>query len=389
MKNNTQYFLIISILNLIFFLNAYSQEPFNFNVTELEILDNGNTINGRKGGTATGDNGLKIKADNFTYDKILNVLNAHGNVKITDEINDYEITSEKITYLKDQEKIFTNGKTEAIFETKYNFISRNVLFLKDKMILSSSEKSQLKDRDINLYKFDKFNYSIKDGILKAKQIEIISDFNKPKNEREYYYFNDGIVDIKKKDFIASKTKIKIKKNSFDNSKNDPRIYGVSSDKKGEITTINKGTFTSCAKNDDCPPWSISSSKILHDKQKKQIIYNDALLKIYDVPVLYFPKFFHPDPSVKRQSGFLQPQLNNSNILGSSFRLPYFHVLADNKDFTFTPTIFDNDIYMVQNEYRQENKNSSLISDLGFAEGYKSVITDNKKKILGIFLLSLI
>ena len=25
------------------------------------------------------------------------------------------------------------------------------------------------------------------------------------------------------------------------------------------------------------------------------------------------KFFHPDPTVKRQSGLLKPQLNNSNI----------------------------------------------------------------------------
>ena len=48
--------------------------------------------------------------------------------------------------------------------------------------------------------------------------------------------------------------------------------------------------------------------------KKQLIYDDAILKVYNMPVLYFPKFFHPDPTVVRQSGFLQPQLNNSDIL---------------------------------------------------------------------------
>ena len=46
---------------------------------------------------------------------------------------------------------------------------------------------------------------------------------------------------------------------------------------------------------------------------------------------YFPKFFHPGPSVKRQSGLLVPHINNSNILGSSLQIPYFHVLSDNKD----------------------------------------------------------
>ena len=381
MKNNIKY-LIIIIINILTLSSSNGDEPFNFNVTELQITDNGNTISGFKGGTVTTDDGLKIDANNFKYDKLLNILNAHGNVKITDTLNNYIILSEKITYVKEQEKIFTNGKTQAILESRYNFLSKNVILLKNEMILSSSEKSSLTDGDINLYNFGKFRYFINDGILKAKKIEIVSNYKKSVNEKEFYYFDDSIIDIKKKDFTASKTKIRIKKNIFDDTKNDPRIYGVSSKKKDNITTINKGIFTSCAINDTCPPWSISSKKIIHDSKKKQIIYKDALLKIYDVPVLYFPKFFHPDPSVKRQSGFLQPQLNNSNILGSSFLLPYFHVLGDNKDFTLTPTIFDKDIYMLQNEYRQENKKSSFIGDMGFAKGYKSVITDNKKKNIG-------
>ncbi len=382
MKNKIRYLIIAIIVNFFFIIHVNGNEPFNLDVTEIEILNNGDIIKGHKGGTATTDNGLKIKAESFEYDKILNILVAIGNVKITDDVNDYIIHSDKITYIKDQEKIFTKGKTEAILESRYKFLSKNVLLLRDDMILSSNEKSSLKDKDVYLYKFDKFNYSFYEGILKAKQIEIIFNYKKSEDKKDFYFFDDAIIDIKNKDFTAGNTKIKIKKNIFENSKNDPRIYGVSSKKRGEITTIKKGIFTSCALNDDCPPWSINSSEILHDSKKKQIIYKNALLKIYDMPVLYFPKFFHPDPSVGRQSGFLQPQLNNSNILGSSFRIPYFHVLTDNKDLTFTPSVFDKDIYMIQNEYRQENKNSSLIADLGFAKGYKSVVTDNKKKNIG-------
>ena len=382
MKNNNLFFLFILIFNCLIVINAKGNEPFKFNVTEIEIIDNGNTIKGTKGGTVTTDDGLKIEANTFVYDKMLNILNAYGNVKITDFINDYEIFSEKITYIKKQEKIFTNGKTKAILESKYTFKSKNVLFLKNEMNLSSSEKSSLDDGKLILYKFDEFEYSINEQILKAKKIEIISNYKKTKNEKDFYYFDDGFINIKNKDFTASKTKIKIKKDTFDNSENDPRIYGASSKKKGHITTINKGIFTSCALNDTCPPWSISSNKILHDAQKRQIIYENALLKIYDIPVLYFPKFFHPDPSVKRQSGLLQPQLNNSTILGSSVRLPYFHVLDDDKDLTLTPGIFDKDIYMLQNEYRQENKKSSFIKDLGFVNGYKSSNTNNKKKNIG-------
>ena len=80
-------------------------------------------------------------------------------------------------------------------------------------------------------------------------------------------------------------------------------------------------------------------KIIHDKKKRQIDYKNAWLKIYNVPVMYFPKFFHPDPTVDRKSGFLIPQLNNSNKLGTSMTIPYFNVISDSADFTFKPRIF--------------------------------------------------
>ena len=43
-------------------------------------------------------------------------------------------------------------------------------------------------------------------------------------------------------------------------------------------------------------------------KKKKIKYDNATLRIYDYPIVYFPKFFHPDPTVNRQSGFLTPTI---------------------------------------------------------------------------------
>ena len=80
------------------------------------------------------------------------------------------------------------------------------------------------------------------------------------------------------------------KGVFNNEKQDPRIYGSSSYGDIDQTVINKGVFTSCSLNNNCPPWSIKAEKIIHDKIKRDMIYKNAILKIYDVPVLYFPKF---------------------------------------------------------------------------------------------------
>ena len=147
---------------------------------------------------------------------------------------------------------------------------------------------------------------------------------------------------------------------------DPRLKGVSSMGNNDITLINKGIFTSCSKNNKCPPWQIQSNKIRHNLAKKTIYYDNAVLKVYDFPIFYFPKFFHPDPSVKRQSGFLMPTFEDSISVGSSFGVPYYHVLADNKDFTVKPRFYsDQKKILLQSEYRHVNKKSNHIVDFSY------------------------
>ena len=93
-----------------------------------------------------------------------------------------------------------------------------------------------------------------------------------------------------------------------------------------------------------------------------IHYKGASLKIYDKKVFYFPKFFHPDPTVKRQTGFLIPRLQENSTTGLSLKLPYFIALAENKDITFSPRFFNNDKLLLQSEFRQKNKKSDQIVD---------------------------
>ena len=326
-----------------------------------------------------------INSDKMKYNKILNSINANGNVKIDDKKKKYTIYANDINYLRNVEKIFTKGKTRALINSEYDFNSYDVQLLRNENILSSKKKSTILDKKSKLYEIDSFEYNIESELLKAKNLYIVFDSLVSSGESDNLKFDDGIFNLKDNSYIASKTEINLKKNSFDNTDNDPRLIGASSRSKNQITNVNKGIFTSCKKIDGkCPPWSIKAKKITHDKIKKQLIYDHAILNVYDKPVMYFPKFFHPDPTVERQSGFLRPQLNNSDILGTSIYMPYFHVISENKDFTFKPTWFDNDIYMLQNEYREENKNSSFIADFSVTKGYKSSLSNNKNSISHLF-----
>ena len=115
-----------------------------------------------------------------------------------------------------------------------------------------------------------------------------------------------------------------------------------------------------------------------------ITYDKSTLQLYDVPVFYFPKFFHPDPTVKRQSGFLIPSLINSSKNGTSTRIPYYHVIDDHKDLTITPQFYFNKDFLIQNEFRQKEKNTSHITDFSlkkFEKSSKSHFFSNTKKKL--------
>ena len=325
-------------------------------------------------------NGINIEAEIFEYKRLDNIIYAKNNVEVNYSLKDYFISAEGLKYFKNDEKVITEGKTNAVIKSKYKFESKNILFsIKDEQ-LYSNHKSKIEDNKSNIYFIKKFNYSLKNDLLKGEDIVGISNYNLPKSDK--VYFSSAIIDLDKNDFIAKNTEFQSHNDAFGNKENNPRIKGVSSKKIGNITTINKGVFTSCKKNDKCPPWSIEAKEVIHDKSKKQLIYNSALLKIYDLPVLYFPKFFHPDPSVERQSGLLKPYLNNSNLLGNSLTIPYFFAQSSNRDFTFTPT-FDKNIQMLQSEYREVGKNFNLITDIGFTKGYKSSV-DNKKNLNHIF-----
>ena len=86
----------------------------------------------------------------------------------------------------------------------------------------------------------------------------------------------------------------------------------------------------------------------------------------------FSIFSHPDPTVKRKSGFLVPYYGSSNNFGSWINLPYFKTLGKDKDMTFNPRIYADDKFILQSEYRQSFEKSNLISDFSYNnDGKKS------------------
>ena len=67
--------------------------------------------------------------------------------------------------------------------------------------------------------------------LKGEEILIQSDFNLPTSDK--FYFSNAIINLNNKSFVSKDPEIKIHKNIFDNSENDPRI------KRSQLRAIQK------------------------------------------------------------------------------------------------------------------------------------------------------
>ena len=132
---------------------------------------------------------------------------------------------------------------------------------------------------------------------------------------------------------------------------------------GRKTVFRKGVYSPCELcRDDpnrAPLWQLKAVEIEHDQEEKVIRYRDAWMEIFGVPVLYTPYFEHPDPTVKRKSGFLVPVVGGSEVLGTTYQHPYYWTLAPNQDFTFSPIFTSKQGIVAAGEYRHLLPNGRL------------------------------
>ena len=356
------YFLIIFFSsNLI--LKA---DEFNIFAKEITFDKNNNVVTGKGQVEVTDKDGKIIKSDKVVYKKENDFLTVEGNVEFFDTLGNI-LKTNKATYDKKMEIVNTYKNSVLKTEDGYTITSKDIVYnIKDK-ILSSDGNAILIDPDKNETSVSMFQYNLKKKLFSSVGDIKIVDINKNK-----YFFKELHINTKEKEMIGSDVSVLLDPKSFGvKETNDPRFVANDIFVSKNKSILSKGVFTVCPiKKDQCPPWLLKAKKITHDKIKKTIYYDHATLKFYDIPLFYFPKFFHPDPTVKRQSGFLSPIFTNSTSIGSGFGLPYYWAISNDRDFTFAPKIYRNENPLFLSEYRQAFKNGFLILDTSFTDGYK-------------------
>ena len=86
-----------------------------------------------------------------------------------------------------------------------------------------------------------------------------------------------------------------------------------------VTVFNSGVYTACKPCEEhperAPIWQIKGKRIIHNQEEQTVYYEDASFEFFGMPIAYVPFFSHPDPTVKRQSGFLRPSFIYDKDLG--------------------------------------------------------------------------
>jgi LPS-assembly protein len=354
MKN--KFILIIKIFFIFYFIFTKSlANEFIFETKEIQILEDGNIIKAIDGVAISTENNFSITGKEFKFDKKNSSLIALiGLAEFPDQ--NIEVKANKFDYYENKFLLRAYGDVE-IKNLLNNVVikSQNITYNIKKKTIISKGKSTVRDDVGNFFSSKNLLYKVRDKIIKIEDAKLTDS----KNNK--YKIVKAFIDLKLNKLIGKDISIDFENSEF-NKKNEPRLKGNSIEYNKKETVITKGVFTTCKKNNTCPPWQFHAQEVKHDKTTKTINYKNAWLKLYDKPVFYFPKFFHPDPSVKRQSGFLMPTFIDSVNAGTSLNVPYYLVVSDNKDFTFNPRFYSNDKVTLQTEYRLVNEKSKHTVD---------------------------
>ncbi len=354
MRNN---FFLLFFFCIFFSINSFAQD-FKFFTEKIDVVDNGNLIKATNGKAISINNDIEIAASNFEYKKDIKVLKAFGGTAIIKSDN-IKINFSQI--IIDQKNLIVKASENIeVMDLNKNLVlkTESIFFDRKKNYIESDSKSKIRDNENNILNTEYFFYDLNKEIIKTEKI-ILKDFN-----NDTFKIDLAFINAKTNKLFGKDVEIDFNKNRISQG-GEPRFKGKSIINDKDYTELTKGVFTTCKRREKCPPWQMSAKKIVHDKNKKTINYDSSVLRVYDIPVFYFPKFFHPDPTVKRQSGFLIPALKSSSNSNSFLSTPYFYAISESKDLTLTPRFYSSDKFLLQTEYRSVNLDTVTNADVSF------------------------
>lgn len=130
------------------------------------------------------------------------------------------------------------------------------------------------------------------------------------------------------------------------------IESANIERTGNTTVARDALFTAC---DNCDgfgdAWKISTYKIVYKMDERMLRFYSPVMWAYDIPVLWLPYFEMPDPGVKYKTGFLTPDFESTNKMGTQINIPIYINFSDTHDITATLSYLTQENPLFQIEHR--------------------------------------
>ncbi len=186
---------------------------------------------------------------------------------------------------------------------------------------------------------DKIEYDIKSSTIKTSgQTEIVNKSGQRMTLVDSYISQDG------NNLTGDDIRLWIGDHVYIESANIERT--------GNTTVARDALFTAC---DNCDSfgdaWEISTYKIVYKMDERMLRFYSPVMWAYDIPVLWLPYFEMPDPGVKYKTGFLTPDFESTNKMGTQINIPIYVNFSDTHDMTATLSYLTQENPLFQIEHR--------------------------------------
>lgn len=150
--------------------------------------------------------------------------------------------------------------------------------------------------------------------------------------------------------VSGSTGVRVKNKTMYLTSSTPFFFaGKVVDKLGpDRYRVNHGFVTSCQLPK--PKWEFESKTTFVEVGDEAKMHH-ATLKIHGIPVFYFPYVEHPVDNLGRKSGFLIPEIGQSNVRGFIFGDGFYWAINRSSDATIGATLYSSIGWAQHAEYR--------------------------------------
>ncbi len=154
-------------------------------------------------------------------------------------------------------------------------------------------------------------------------------------------------------------------------------------KDSNKTIYSNVVFTKCKsckeRTDKSIMWKLKAKKAIHLKKSKIILYESVFLEAFNIPILFVPIFYHPDPSVKSKTGLLTPRISSSNIFGTVYEQPIFFNFSNTSNLITKASLSSKEGLLIINDHNKISNKSNLKLKYSLTEGTKVRVNEPTKK----------